>query len=237
MHDCPHISFESQSWCPRVQVAGVSSLEEALFCRAVGVGAVGFTLELPSGTHDGLTKERARAIIDRLPRDLLAVLITYLDSAVDAARLVDRLNVRAIQFHGDIADEQVRLFRSLRPAVRTIGRITVSGPSALDHTNRVKPPLWDAVILDSFDPASGALGATGITHDWSLSARIVRRSSVPVILAGGLNPENVAAAIAAVRPHGVDAHTGLENPDGSRNFQRIEAFSKAALEAFGTTRS
>jgi len=224
------------SWPPQVQVAGVSSLDEALFCRDVGVQALGFTLELPSGSHDGLTNERARSIIRRLPRDVMPVLITYLDSATNAARLAEWLQVHAIQFHGEITDEQVGLFRRHCPAVRTIGRITVSGKDALVRTSRFKQPLWDAVILDSFDPASGAVGATGLTHDWSVSARIVSQSPVPVILAGGLNHENVAEAIATVRPQGVDAHTGLEDDDGSRNFGKIEAFAKAALEALGPVR-
>ncbi len=194
--------------------------------------ALGFTLELPSGIHDGLTNDRARDIIQQLPKDIMPVLITYLDSATDAARLVEFLQVPTIQFHGEITDEQVRLFRQHCPTIRTIGRITVSGPSALEETSRFKQPLWDAVILDSLDPASGAVGATGRTHDWSLSAQIVRRSSVPVILAGGLNPENVVEAITTVRPHGVDAHTGLENEDASRSFAKIEAFAKAALKTF-----
>lgn len=228
---------QSQPWPPQVQVAGVSSLEEALFCRDVGVQALGFTLELPSGVHDGLTNERARLIIQQLPRDIMPVLITYLDTAVDAIRLVNFLKVPAIPFHGEVTDEEVGLFRSRCAAVRTIGRITVSGPDALERTSRFKQPLWDAVILDSFDSVSGKVGATGLTHDWSLSARIVRRSTVPVILAGGLNPENVADSIAIVRPQGVDAHTGLENDDGSRNFGKIEAFAKAALRALRAVRS
>ncbi len=225
-------SFPFPSWPPLVQVAGVSSLEEALFCRDVGVQALGFTLELPSGVHDGLTPERARFIIAQLPRDIMPVLITYLDSAIEALRLVERLQVPVIQFHGEIADEQVRAFRLACPVVRTIGRITVSGQSALDEASSFQSRLWDAVILDSLDPLSGALGATGLTHDWSVSARIVSGSSVPVILAGGLTPENVAEAITTVRPHAVDAHTGLENPDGSRNLGKIEAFTEAALRAF-----
>lgn len=225
-------SRSSPPWPPLVQVAGVSSLEEALFCGRVGVQALGFTLELPSGVHDGLTTERARAISAQLPPGIMPILITYLDSADEAARLVECLGVPAIQFHGEISDDEVRSFRISCPSIRTIGRITVSGPEALEEISRFERPLWDAVILDSLDPRSGAVGATGLTHDWSLSARIVRRSLVPIILAGGLTAENVAEAVAVVRPRGVDAHTGLENPDGSRNFAKIRAFAEAALKAF-----
>ena len=86
------------------------------------------------------------------------------------------------------------------------------------------------------DPITGRLGATGITHDWSLSSKIVNAASVPVILAGGLKPDNVVEAILTVMPAGVDTHTGIEDSDGSRNFAKIKAFAQAALDAFKFTK-
>jgi phosphoribosylanthranilate isomerase len=222
------------SWPPRVQVAGVSSLEEALFCKSVGVDAIGFTLELPTGVHDGLTVEKAAAIVSALPEGLLPVLITYLTRADGTCRLADRVGAAAVQFHGGISQEELRVFRRECPGTFTIGRVTVSGDDALSEAVRFTPPLWDAIILDSLDPATRRIGATGLTHDWSISARIVDSVSVPVILAGGLTPENVAAAIQVARPAGVDAHTGLEDADGRRNFSKIAAFSRASLSAFAS---
>jgi len=220
-------------WPPRVQLAGVSSLAEAVFCRAVGVEALGFTLVLPEGVHDDLTSDKTRRIIERLPRDVLPVLITYLQDAMDACRLAIEIGAAAIQFHGGTTEEQLSVFRSMCRGIRTIGRVTVSGPQAIDEAARFAPPLWDAIILDSLDPSTGRKGATGLVHDWSLSRRIVEVAQVPVILAGGLNPENVARAILEVRPHGVDAHTGLEEADGTRSFDKIQAFVLAARAAFG----
>ncbi|MBI5569232.1 MAG: phosphoribosylanthranilate isomerase [Desulfomonile tiedjei] len=219
-------------WPPKIQVAGVSSLEEALFCHSVGVDAVGLTIELPSGIHDGLTTERAVSIVGQLPQDLLVVLITYLDTAEAAARLARGITADAVQFHGGISEQELRLFRTLCPVVKIIGRVTVSGEAAIPDAQRFTRPLWDALILDSLDPGTGRVGATGRIHDWSISSRIVKAARVPVILAGGLNPDNVAAAIRSVRPHGVDAHTGLEEPDGTRSFDKIRAFAQAALAAF-----
>jgi phosphoribosylanthranilate isomerase len=230
-------SPDESRWPPKVQIAGVSSLEEAIFCAEVGVDAAGFTLELPSGIHDGLTRRRARHIIRRLPPSIIPVVITYVQSADDACSLVLEVGARAIQFHGGISDEQIVRFREVCPAIRTIGRVTVSGEQALFEAARFVPPSWDALILDSFDPATGSIGATGLTHEWSLSARIVEASRVPVILAGGLNPDNVAQAIAMVRPHGVDAHTGVENSDGTRNFEKIKRLAQAGLKAFAINRT
>lgn len=225
-------SHPSVRWPPQVQIAGVSTIEEALFCHEVGVDALGFTLELQAGIHDDLTTEKARAIISQLPLDILPVVITYLDCARDAVALMKQVGAGAIQFHGGIPHDELLRFREEMPQVRTITRVTVSDSGAIPEAVRSGSILWDALILDSYDPATGRTGATGLTHDWRISAQIVQAAQVPVILAGGLTPENVAKAIKIVRPHGVDTHTGVENPDGSRNFTRIDKFTRVALTAF-----
>jgi len=229
MSQQPHRTYP---WPPGIQVAGVSTLAEALFCKSVGVDAIGFTLGLPDGPHDGLTPEKAGAIISQLPTGLLPLVITYLNSAEAACELAAVTQAAAAQFHGGISEKALVLFRRICPDVRTIGRVTVVGEESIEEAASFKPPLWDAIILDSLDPRTGRKGATGLTHDWLLSARIVKAASVPVILAGGLNSDNVAEAIGKVRPHGVDAHTGLEDDDGTRSFDKIKAFAKAAMEAF-----
>lgn len=213
-------------------MAGVSTLEEALFCQSVGVDAVGFTLMLPDGLHDCLTPEKSGTIIDQLPLGLLPVVITYVNRAAVACELAITSQAAAMQFHGGISEKELVRFRMTCPEVRTIGRVTVTGQESIEDAASFKSPLWDAIILDSLDPRTGRKGATGLTHDWSLSAQIVKTASLPVILAGGLNPDNVAEAIREVQPHGVDAHTGLEDSDGTRNFEKIKAFAQAAMEAF-----
>lgn len=219
-------------WPPQVQVAGVSSLREALFCKSVGVDCLGFTLRLPGGIHDGLTEERATYIISRLPEGMLPLVITYVRSGKEACRLVTDIGAAAIQFHGGISGEEISLFRELCPSVKTIGLVTVTGAESVSNASEFTAPTWDCIILDSLNLATGRTGATGCTHDWSISAEIVKKAHLPVILAGGLTSENVAQAISRVRPDGVDAHTGLEDRDGSRNLMKIRAFAREALEAF-----
>jgi len=87
----------------------------------------------------------------------------------------------------------------------------------------------DFLLLDSYDPGTQQFGALGRVHDWSLSRRIVDDVGIPVILAGGLGPENVAAAIAAVRPAGVDSKTRTDRLDGSgKDLAKVQAFVAAA---------
>ena len=113
------------------------------------------------------------------------------------------------------------------PNLKTIRAVHVTGKEALAKARSLERHV-DAVILDTYDPVSKRHGATGKTHDWSLSRQIVEQSRVPIILAGGLTPENIQEAIEAVRPWAVDVHTGVENPDGTRSFEKIREFVRKA---------
>ena len=90
----------------------------------------------------------------------------------------------------------------------------------------------DNFILDTDAPEYTGIGATGAVHDWAISAEIVRRVNVPVVLAGGLHPDNVAAAIRAVRPWAVDSFTHTNFPGTKRKDpERVRAFVAAARSA------
>jgi phosphoribosylanthranilate isomerase len=93
-------------------------------------------------------------------------------------------------------------------------------------------PFVDAFITDTFDPLTGASGATGKTHDWEISKKFVELSSKPVILAGGLNYQNVFDAILTVKPAGVDVHTSVENIDGKKDKYLLTKFLQQANKAF-----
>ena len=113
--------------------------------------------------------------------------------------------------------------------LRTVGDCLVLGGEGFAFApNESATKL--ANILDSVDPDTGRLGATGLVHDWALSRRIVRQSRLPVLLAGGLTPENVAEAISVVGPWGVDVHTGVEI-DGRLSRDRLTRFVAAARGA------
>jgi phosphoribosylanthranilate isomerase len=207
----------------RVQIAGVSTLEEAHECERAGADALGFTVRLPTGIHDGLTEAKARSIIAALPPFIASVAITYAGTAREAVDLCRFLGASALQLHGDFPPQELPLVKAGLPNSKVIRSVHVTGPEALARARSLERHV-DAIILDTWDPETGRGGATGKTHDWSLSRQIVEQSRVPIILAGGLTPENVEEAIRAVRPWAVDVHTGVENPDGSRNFEKIRAF-------------
>ena len=211
----------------RVQIAGVSSLEEAQFCEQVGVDALGFTVRLPSGVHDGLTEAKARSIIATLPPFIVSVAISYVATAREAVDLSRYLGVGVLQLHGEFPTQEIPVIRAGLPHLKIIRAVHVIGPEALAKARSLERQV-DAIILDSFDPDTGRHGATGKTHDWDLSRQLVEASRVPIILAGGLTPANVREAIGIVKPWAVDVHTGVEDADGRRNFDKIRAFVAAA---------
>lgn len=208
---------------PRVQVAGISTLEDALACEAAGADAIGFTLGLPTGPHNGLDEARAAAIIRALPPFITPVLITYRVTAAEVVPMCRELGVTQVQLHAPANPAEIASMREAIPGLKVILAVNVTGPEALELA-RERARHADALILDTYDPETGRHGATGKTHDWRLSARIAAESPVPVILAGGLTPANVAAAIRLVRPWGVDVHTGVERPDGTTDHDLVRAF-------------
>jgi phosphoribosylanthranilate isomerase len=210
----------------RVQIAGVSSVEEALELERAGADALGFTVRLPSGVHDGLTEAKARSIIAALPPFISSVAITYIDNAQEAANLSRYLGVNTIQLHGEFPARELEMLRAAMPHLKIIRPVMVTGEEALSDARALERRV-DALILDTYDPATGRRGATGMTHDWQLSRRIVEAARVPVILAGGLTPANVAAAIRTVRPWAVDVHTGVEDSDGRRDLRKMRDFIAA----------
>ncbi len=210
----------------KVQIAGVSSLDEALALVRMGVDALGFTLRLPGGVHDGLTEAKARSIVHALPPFVASVAITYVETARDAMDLCQFTGVNTIQLHGEFPTGELEMLRAAMPYLKVIRAVHVTGPEAIAHARSLERRA-DALILDTFDPATGQRGATGRTHDWTISRQIVDAVRVPILLAGGLTPQNVGAAISTVRPWAVDVHTGIEDPDGRRNLDRMRAFVDA----------
>jgi phosphoribosylanthranilate isomerase len=110
----------------------------------------------------------------------------------------------------------------------------VHGDNFLELENMVYSlSKWiDIFITDTYDPSTGASGATGKTHDWNISRRLIEISPKPVILAGGLNPSNVREAILATNPAGVDVHTGIESANGRKERDLTLKFITESREAF-----
>lgn len=216
-----------------IQVAGIIDVAEAKMLMDLGVEYLEFPLRLPVNKED-LTEEEAVEIVKKINPPYKAVLITYLNNAEDIINFCDKLNVKVVQLHGDIELEQLKKLKTLRQNIEVIKSLVITGDN-LNELEKIVDELspWiDLFITDTFDPTTGASGATGKTHDWKISRRLVELSHKPVILAGGLNPSNVREAILATKPAGVDVHTGIEAADGRKDFELTKKFIRECKKAF-----
>lgn len=216
-----------------IQVAGVIDQAEARLLIDSGVAYLGFPLRLPVNKED-LSEAEAAALIRRLPSSVHAILITYLDRADEVIAFCRELGVHMVQLHGPIAPEELAKLKREWPELIIIKSLVVRGDNLdeLKRTIAATAKFVDAYITDSFDPETGAEGATGKVHDWKIDRALVALSPRPVILAGGLNADNVREAIRQVCPFGVDVHTGIEGPNGRKDPYTTCRFVSEAKAAF-----
>ena len=216
-----------------IQVAGVIDHQEALLLRTCGVKYLGFPLRLPVNKED-LSEEEASRIIRSLESPHYGVVITYLNKFDKILEFCKVLGARIVQLHGDIDVEQLEKVKQLDPELTIIKSLVVGLHKNEDFESMIEElsPYVDAYITDTFDPTTGASGATGKTHDWGVSRRFVELSDRPVILAGGLTPNNVKSAVVAVGPAGVDVHTGVEDTSGRKSLEKVKKFVEEAEAGF-----
>lgn len=218
---------------PWIQVAGVHNLEEAERVVSCGIEYLGFPLRLPVNKED-LSETEARELISRLNPSVKPIIITYLSKARDIADFMRWLGVSMIQLHGEISISELQALKQLMPSLVIIKSLVIGKEpfERLVQKMQFLDPFVDMFITDTFNPKTGACGATGLVHDWSLSRQLVQQSSKPIILAGGLTPENVEEAIMHVKPFGVDVHTGVENKEGWKDVKKIQKFVKDSTQAY-----
>lgn len=216
-----------------VQIYTVQTVEEALALADLGVDHIGIT-PTQLGLPGEVTAAQAAAIFAALGARAAKVALSV-DSDLNAiTEMVHRVGPDILHLCGDIdllPPEAVAELRKRVPGTQILQAIPMTGPAAVGQA-RAFAAVADMLILDSDSAEIGGIGATGEVHDWRLSRQIVDEVPIPVILAGGLSPENVAAAIDAVHPWGVDSLTHTNTaPDNGRfrkDLDRVEAFVRSA---------
>ena len=203
-----------------MKVCGITSPEDAVAAAEAGADAIGLVF-WPRSPR-AVTADEARAICDALPPFVVRVGV-FVDAVRDEmARIADSARLDLLQLHGE---EPPEAFDGLpRRALKALRVGEGFAPEdALRYEGRAA-----GLLLDT--RAAGAPGGSGRAFDWSL-ARGVREKSRFLMLAGGLAPENLRAAVAAVRPDGVDASSRLESAPGKKDHARVRAFVVAARAA------
>jgi phosphoribosylanthranilate isomerase len=214
---------------PRIKICCISSIEEATLAISAGASALGLVSAMPSGP--GVIDEASIAdIAKQVPPGIATFLLT---SRQDADAIIDqqlRCRPNTLQLVDHVAEAELIKLRRALPGISLVQVIHVTGSESIEEA-RAAAPFVDAILLDSGNQklAVKELGGTGRTHDWTISAKIRELCGKPLFLAGGLKAENVADAVAQVRPFGLDICSGVRT-DGRLDAIKLRAFCEAAAK-------
>ena len=196
----------------KIKICGLTNIDDALAAAALGADALGFVLA-PSPRR--ITPDTVRKITAALPPLVLTVGV-FVDLEADEIKdLRDYCRLDAVQLQGSETEETAAQIGG-----RVIKALKVGGPGGFN--TEAYPTA--ALLLDTYSPVQA--GGTGKTFDWKLAAGPAQTR--PIILAGGLTPENVAEAITTVGPYAVDVSSGVESAPGRKDHDKIERFIRRA---------
>jgi len=202
----------------RVKICGITRVEDALIAVAQGADAIGLVFYPPSPRY--VTPAQAAEIVNALPAFITVVALFVDASRADVEAVLSQVNIDLIQFHGqESADECRQYGKSYMKAIRV-----KSDTNLVQYTTEYSDAK--ALLLDTY--AEGVPGGTGQVFDWTV---IPKNLSKPIVLAGGLDAENVEQAIRQVKPYAVDVSGGVEFKKGIKDAAKIAAFMRGVSNA------
>jgi phosphoribosylanthranilate isomerase len=208
----------------RVKICGVTTEADLRAVDRAGADAVGIITDVSVDTPREVTVEDAGTLAAAAPPFLTTTLVTMPETVAEAVATADAVGADALQIHGAFDAAELREIRE-SVAGKVIAVVDAASP---DRARSVAPAV-DAVLMDSVDGAGA--GGTGETHDWAATAEVAASVDAPVVLAGGLTPENVAEAVEAVRPFAVDVASGVERAPGRKDREALRRFVANAVAA------
>ncbi|HKQ26137.1 MAG TPA: phosphoribosylanthranilate isomerase [Burkholderiales bacterium] len=201
-----------------VKICGITRVEDALAAAHAGAHAIGLIFAAESPRR--VSTAAARAIVEALPAFVTPVALFVDPQPAEVERVLDEVGPQLLQFHGDETPDFCAGFSVPYIKVVRVG----PGVDLLQYAGRHRAAK--GLLLDAF--VEGSRGGTGATFDWSL---IPAKLPLPLILAGGLDPDNVGDAVRRVRPWAVDVSSGVETAKGIKSAAKIAAFIRGVRDA------
>lgn len=220
----------------RTKICGIRSPEEIEFAALYGADAVGFITEVPVESPRKLDSDTAVDLVSRVPQFLSSVLVIMPENSDKAVKLIEKIKPDIVQIHSRLPLLELEIIKEKTdiPIIKTLSLPVQGGASGEKARNTAlvssllekirlleESGVVDSILLDT--ARSEKPGGTGCVHDWTLSRRISEEMQLPLILAGGLKPENVQEAIRTVSPYAVDTASGVET-DGKKDAVKIKSF-------------
>ena len=201
----------------RVKICGFTQVSDAVTAAKLGVDAIGLVFYPPSPRHVSI--EQATKIVDALPAFVNVVALFVDEKESKIRELISKVSIDCIQFHGDEAPADCRVYN--KPYMKAIRM--KPGLDVLEIAEQYHDA--SALLLDAYHP--GIKGGSGNQFDWDL---IPKDCSLPVVLAGGLQVDNIRQAIQSVRPYALDVSSGVESEKGVKDVAKMAAFIREINE-------
>jgi phosphoribosylanthranilate isomerase len=213
-----------------VQIYEVQTPAETIALTRIGVDHIGVLVGNGAFPRE-LRADRAGAVFAATPSGAKRVALSLSADPNEVARVIEGTQPDIIHVGAAVellSAVDTRRLKSEFPTVLMMRAIPIVDEMSIEYA-RAYLGIADYLLLDSHDPGDRQIGGLGRTHDWSISRRIVNEVGIPAILAGGLDAKNVAAAISAVRPTGVDSKTKTDRPNGAgKDLEKVRQFVAAA---------
>jgi len=219
-----------------VKICGIRRHEDALIAAELGADAIGLLVGQRHNSPDFISAAVAREISRTLPPSVEAVLVTHITEVDEIERLLLQSGITTVQLHSEITADSIANLRTRFPDLKVFKSVHVISAESVRYPDGFSKVV-DGFVLDTINVATDQVGGTGKTHDWSISQKIVTRyPEIPIILAGGLNSENVRSAIEYVHPFGVDVNSGTKGSDGFKDARKMREFILEAKRLGATER-
>ncbi|TYL38914.1 N-(5'-phosphoribosyl)anthranilate isomerase [Natronococcus pandeyae] len=210
----------------RVKICGITTEDDLETAVDAGTDAIGVICDVPVDTHRELSPDRAAELVAAAPPFVTTVLVTMPDDPVAATELMDVVGADALQVHGTLEPAELA---SVRERIDATLLVALDADDATAAIAERYDAVADGLLVDT--PGEGGGGGTGETHDWTRTRTATAALDSPLILAGGLSPENVADAVRTVDPFAVDVASGVETRDGGKDADAVRTFVERAKTA------
>jgi phosphoribosylanthranilate isomerase len=206
----------------KVKICGIKTEQDLAVAINAGADAVGFITDVPVDSTRKITLTEASRLISKVPVFVTSVLVIMPENALQAVRMIQAAKPAAVQIHNSLPLSELVKIRET--GVKLIKTIPVYRDVQADIILKQVKELFgvaDSVLLDT--ALDGKTGGTGVSHNWEVSSKVVLDAGIPVILAGGLKPENVREAVRCVHPYAVDTASGVES-GGKKDEEKVMDF-------------
>jgi len=207
----------------KIKICGITNKEDALWAVNLKVDALGFIF---ADSPRRVKPEIVQGIIELLPPFISSVGVFVNEDRKKVEEITESCGLTTLQFHGEESPSYCEGFKQ-----KIVKALRIENKDILEKAVQYKDKV-DAYLLDTYSPSK--YGGTGKTFDWCI-AKEIKEFGLPIILSGGLNPENIREAISEVEPYGIDVSSGVEERPGKKNMEKLINFVRIVRETNGAS--